>query len=480
MSLDLSTLTIATAHQALLEGRYTVADLVEAYRSAIAERNEALHAYLHLFSDISQQVEQAQRMYDQGEATPLTGIPLAVKANLQVQGEVCNAASKMLENYRAVYDATAIARLRQAGAIFLGSANCDEFAMGGSTENSAFGPTRNPHDPSRVPGGSSGGSAAAVASAMALAALGTDTGGSVRQPGSFCGVVGFKGSYGSVSRYGAAAMGSSLDQIGPLARTVEDARALFRVMRGPDEFDMTALPEETWQERGSRPSRLAVPQNFLQGLDSEVERVYLQSLETLRQAGYEVVELDVPCLELALPVYYILMPAEVSSNLARYDGIRYGFKAEGTEDLLDEYVATRTQGLGSEVKRRIVLGTYVLSAGYAERYYTRALALREKIKEELSELFATYDALVTPTSPVPPFPLGEKVDDPLSMYLSDIYTVGANIAGLPAISVPAGETAEGLPVGIHLLGPHGRDEDLLDLAGAFEQAVGSESLSGYT
>lgn len=469
MSIDLENLTIASAHESLKNGEYTVRELVDAYLANIAEKNDELNVYLHLFTDIDEQVERAQKLYDDGAAVELTGVPMAIKSNIQVAGQICSASSRMLEEYVAVYDATAIKRLRNAGVVFLGSANCDEFAMGSSTENSAFGPTKNPHDPSRVPGGTSGGSAAAVAANMALVGIGTDTGGSIRQPGSFCGVVGFKGSYGSVPRYGAAAMGSSLDQIAPAARTVEDARLVWRVMRGQDEYDMTSLPNDTWENVETKEAyHVAVPKNFLDGVEESVRAIYNQSVEKLRAAGHTVDEIDIPCLELSLPVYYIVMPAEVSSNMARYDGIRYGFKATDANGLLDEYVKTRTQGFGSEVKRRILLGTYVLSAGYADQYYTRALALREKMKTELNEVFETYDAIVTPTSPVPPFKIGEKSDDPMAMYLADIYTVGANIAGIPGISVPAGTNSDGLPIGVQFLGSKTNDEMLLDLAEKFE------------
>lgn len=472
MSIDLENLTIPHAHKALQSGEYTVRELVDAYLANISEKNEELNVYLHLFTDIDEQVKRSQAMYDNGTATELTGVPMAIKANIQIKGQICSAGSKILEHYVAVYDATAIKRLRDAGVVFLGSANCDEFAMGSSTDNSAFGVVKNPLDPTRVPGGSSGGSAAAVAADMALAALGTDTGGSIRQPASFTGLVGYKGTYGSVPRYGAAAMGSSLDQIGPLAKNVDDARLIWQTMRGADEYDMTALPNETWVETETKDSyHIAVPQNFLDGVDQSVLDIYNQSVEKLRAAGHTVDEIDIPCLELSLPVYYIVMPAEVSSNMARYDGIRYGFKAEETNGLLDEYVKTRTVGFGSEVKRRILLGTHVLSAGYADQFYTRALALREKMKTELNEVFEKYDAIITPTSPVPPFKIGEKSNDPLAMYLADIYTVGANIAGIPGISVPAGVNNDGLPIGVQFLAAKTKDETLLDLAEQFESLV---------
>lgn len=472
MTIETKNLHIRTVHQSLSAGDFSVRELVDAYRIHIEKENPIVHAYDHLFSDIDDQVERAQLMYDSGTATLLTGIPIAVKANIQVKGQVCNASSKMLEHYVAVYDATAIARLRTAGVIFLGSTNMDEFAMGSSTENSAFGVTKNPYDTDRVPGGSSGGSAAAVASGMALAALGTDTGGSIRQPASFCNLVGFKGSYGSVSRYGAAAMGSSLDQIGPLATSVDDAQIIWECMRGQDEYDMTSLPDDTWKDTPTRKTySFAIPAHFLEGIDSQVSSVFNSAVNALRAAGHTVEEVAIDSLQFALPVYYIVMPAEVSSNMARFDGIRYGFKASNTTGLLDEYVQTRSQGFGSEVKRRIILGTYILSTGYSDQYYTRALALREKMKSQLHDIFEMYDAIITPTSPVMPFTIGEKTNDPLAMYLADIYTVGANIAGIPAVSVPGGLTPDNLPVGVQFLGKKCNDHLVLDVAKQFESLV---------
>lgn len=469
MAINLDTLTITEAHRALQAGEYTVRELVDAYLARISERNDELGAYLHLFEGIDQQVEVAQARYDAGEATTLTGIPIAVKANIQVAGEICSAGSKMLEEYRAVYDATAIARLREAGVIFLGSANMDEFAMGSSTEHSAFGVVKNPRDTDRVPGGSSGGSAAAVAAGMALAALGTDTGGSIRQPASFTGVVGYKGSYGSVSRWGAAAMGSSLDQIGPLAKSVEDVHILWKAMRGADEYDMTTIQDGDYQDATEQSSyRIAVPKDFLEGTDAQTRAAFDSAVQTLKNAGHTVEEIKLPSLDHALAVYYIVMPAEVSSNLARYDGIRYGFVADKASNLLERYTKTRSEGFGSEVKRRIILGTYVLQAGYADKYYTKALALRESLKRDLGEVFGQFDAIITPTAPTPAFRHGEKSANPLEMYVADIYTVPANIAGVPAISVPAGMREDKLPIGVQLMGAFAGDEQLLQIARELE------------
>ena len=467
--IDFENITIRTAHKAFTDGSYTVRELTDAYLSVIAKNNERLNVFLNMFDTIDEQVKRAQAMFEGGTQTLLTGIPFAIKANIQVKGQVCTSGSKMLKDYRAVYDATAISRLKAAGAVLLGSVNMDEFAMGSSTENSAFGPTLNPVDENRVPGGSSGGSAAAVAANMALVALGTDTGGSVRQPASFTGTVGFKGSYGAVPRYGAAAMGSSLDQIGPIAKSVEDARIVFECIRGQGAYDMTSLPDSVWESHAVPKSyTIAVPENLLKGIDRSVSDALEQTIAHIEAKGHAIERINIDALDPALAVYYVLMPAEVSSNMARYDGIRYGYKADNAENLLADYVNSRSQGFGAEVKRRILLGTYLLSKGYADQYYARALAIRESIKSDLDSLFDRYDAVLTPTSPVLPFELGEKTDDPLAMYLADIFTVSANIGMIPAISVPASTSAEGLPIGMQLMGKRNNDAELLTIAEVLE------------
>ncbi len=462
--LDLENLTIKKAHKALKSGDYTVRELVDAYLAEIKKKNTEINAYLHLFTDIDERVELAQKMFDEGKATLLTGIPMALKAIIAKKGQVTNASSKILENYKAVYSATVVERLEEQGVIFLGSTNTDEFAMGGSTENSAFGVTRNPIDTERVAGGSSGGSIAAVAGNMALAALGTDTGGSIREPASFCGVVGFKPTYGAVSRYGAYAMGSSFDQISPTAKTVEDTEIIFEAMRGADDYDMTALPDETWSKDNTKDKyKIAIPRSLVNDSSDEVKAVFNDFVERVKSAGHEVEDVEIPILKEVLAIYYVLIPAEVSSNMARYDGLRYGTKVEG-KDLWDTYRKSRGSGLGDEVKRRIMLGTYVLSAGYADKYYEKAMALREELKSELAQVYEKYDFILTPTAPTVAPKIGEVADNPLTEYLMDIFTVTANTAQACAISIPAGNTVEGLPVGAQFMAAPERDDMLFDIS----------------
>ncbi len=463
-NINLQNLTIKKAHEAMSSGEYTVRELVDAYLQKIEEKNDELNVYHHLFTDIDERVEIAQKMFDDGVATLLTGIPIALKSIIAKKGQVTNASSKILENYKATYSATTVDRLESEGIIFLGSVNADEFAMGASTENSAFGVTKNPIDTARVAGGSSGGSIAAVAADMALVALGTDTGGSIREPAAFCGVVGFKSTYGAVSRYGSYPMGSSFDQICPTAKTAEDAQIIEEAMRGEDGYDMTSLHREVWDKDTTKETyKIAIPKSLVDGSSDEVKEVFYKFVEELKSAGHEVVEVEMPILDIVLAIYYILIPAEVSSNTARYDGMRYGLKVEGS-DLWETYRKTRGQGFGDEVKRRIMLGTYVLSAGYADKYYEKALALREELKGELKKTFEEYDFIATPTAPVVAPKIGEMAGDPLTEYLMDIFTVTANTAGTPAISVPAGDTAEGLPVGAQLMAAWEQDDALFDIA----------------
>ncbi len=464
--IDLKDLTIKKAHKALKDGEYTVKELVDTYLKNIENKNTDINAYLHLFTDISERVEKAQKMFDNREATLLTGIPMGLKAIIAKKGQVTNASSKILENYKATYDATVVEKLEKVGVVFLGSTNTDEFAMGGSTENSAFGVTKNPTDPSRVAGGSSGGSIAAVASDMALAALGTDTGGSIREPAAFCGVVGFKSTYGAVSRYGAYPMGSSFDQICPTAKNVEDVKIIESFLRGEDKYDMTCLPDETWKKEVKKEKyKIAIPKKLTDGSDDDVRKVFDDFIEKVKKAGHEVKEVDIPILDLVLAIYYVLIPAEVSSNVARFDGLRYGLKVDG-ETLWDVYKNTRGQGFGPEVKRRIMLGTYILSAGYADKYYEKALALREELKSELKKVFEKFDFILTPTAPVVAPKIGSLGGDPMTEYLMDIFTVTANTAGIPAISVPAGSVEkEGyeLPVGAQFMAGWEKDDTLFDI-----------------
>lgn len=464
--MNIKHLTIKQAHELLIKKEMRVQELVEAVLKEV-DASRDLNAYLEIFDDVHAQAERAQEMIDSGTATPLTGIPFAMKDNILIKGKIASASSKMLEHYRAPYDAFVSKKLCEAGVIFIGRTNMDEFAMGGSTENSAFGATKNPHDTTRVPGGSSGGSAAVLAAHAALGALGSDTGGSIRQPAAFCGVVGLKPTYGSVSRSGLIAMASSLDQIGPFAKTVEDAEIIFNAIKGHDPMDSTSVPDELREKIAGEKKKsrvIGVPFNFIrsEGVDPRVLKNFEDSLNKMRDAGYEIRDISLPSLAHGLSVYYILMPAEVSSNLARFDGVRYGYHVDGV-NLIEDYARSRGEGFGREVRRRILLGTYVLSSGYYDAYYRRACATREVLRRELSMIFEQVDIIATPTTPTHAFKLGEKTSDPLQMYLADIFTVPVNIAGVPAISVPSGfveEDDKKLPLGIQFIAPHFREDVL--------------------
>ncbi|MEI7720220.1 MAG: Asp-tRNA(Asn)/Glu-tRNA(Gln) amidotransferase subunit GatA [bacterium] len=482
MSKELHTLSITEAAALLERGETTSLEITRACLEEIKKRNPSLNAYLEVFADAEAQAQaaDARRAQDKKEnkkSSELLGIPLAIKDNILIEGRVASAASKMLEHYTATYDATVIAKLKKAGVVFLGRTNMDEFAMGGSTENSAFGPTKNPLDESRVPGGSSGGSAAAVAGHLALGALGTDTGGSIREPASFCGLVGLKPTYGGVSRFGAVAMGSSLDQIGPLAKTVADAKIIFDAIKGPDPLDSTTLPDvlegERSQKQKSASRRIGVPRHLLQeGVDADVLAQFETTLQSLQSQGYELVDVEIPSAALALAVYYIIMPAEASTNLARYDSVRYGLALKG-ENLFDDYAKSRAAGFGPEVRRRIMLGTYVLSAGYYDAYYGKAGIARQQLAREVAHALEGCDALALPTAPCPATKLGEK-SDPLAMYLMDIFTVTANLTGNPALSVPMGTVqrdGSDLPVGIQFTSAHGDEDALFTLGHVVEDTI---------
>ncbi|HLP86795.1 MAG TPA: Asp-tRNA(Asn)/Glu-tRNA(Gln) amidotransferase subunit GatA [Candidatus Paceibacterota bacterium] len=473
--IDLENLTIKKAHESLKNGEYTVTDLVNEYLKVIKEKNGEINAYLEVFNDVLDQAKIAEEMFRNGTATLMTGIPMALKDNILFEGHIASASSKILENYKATYDSFVVEKLKKEGVVFIGRTNMDEFAMGSSTETSAYGNTRNPIDTTRVPGGSSGGSASAVRANMALVALGTETCGSVRQPASFCGLVGLKPTYGAVSRSGIIAMGSSLDQVGPLAKTVEEAETIFNIINGFDKKDSTSIKDELRNiEKLPLKKRIGVPREFLEGggIDPDVLKNFNESCEKLKKAGYEIIDVSLPSIKYSLAVYYIVMPAEVSSNLARYDGIRYGLSVEGN-NLLDVYMKSRGKGFGKEARRRILLGTYILSHGYYDAYYNTAVKVRKIIKDELLGMYKelNLDAFITPTVPFLPFKLGEKLNDPISMYLCDIFSAPANLADLCSISVPSGYNKDGLPFGLQFTSPFLREDILFTIGKDFEKLV---------
>ncbi|MDR3547756.1 MAG: Asp-tRNA(Asn)/Glu-tRNA(Gln) amidotransferase subunit GatA [Candidatus Pacebacteria bacterium] len=477
----LNEMTIVEAARALRARDCSVRELHDACITAAKEKNSEFNIYLEIFPADDAAIDAAQKRIDaEGDKAPLLcGIPLAIKDNILIDGHIASAASKMLENYKATYDATIIAKLKKEGALFIGRTNMDEFAMGSSTEHSAFGTTKNPYDVTRVPGGSSGGSAAAVAAHVAIAALGTDTGGSVRQPAAHTGLVGLKPTYGAVSRNGLIAMGSSLDQAAPLTKTVEDAKILFDAIKGNDPMDATTIPEGFDFRVGKKaikqtgPFRIGVPYHLLEsGIDDDLRAEFDTTLESLKKAGHEIVDISLPTSSYALAVYYVIMPAEVSTNLARLDGMRYGLAKRGAT-LLDDYVESRTEGFGPETKRRILLGTFVLSSGYIDAYYRKADAARVVLMKEYDKAFEDVDVIAFPTTPSPAFKFGEKSGDPVAMYLEDVFTVTANLTGMPAISVPMGNVERdgasekvSLPVGIHLTAPKGAESLLFTIASA--------------
>jgi len=473
--MDLTALSVADLQLRLRQREVSPGDVVRALETRIAAVDPQIHGYL------SRDFGAALREAESADVTlPLGGVPIAIKDVINVSGEPCTAASKILASYRSNYDATVIRKLRAAGAIPFGRCNLDEFAMGSSTENSAFGHTRNPWDPSRIPGGSSGGSAAVVAADEAFAALGSDTGGSIRQPAALCGCVGVKPTYGRVSRYGLIAFASSLDQIGPFTKTVRDAALLLDAISGRDPQDSTSLdapvPEHTaLLGRDLKGLRLGMPREyFIAGIDPQVDAAVRAAVRHYESLGAEIVEVSLPNTEHAVGVYYIIATAEASANLARFDGVRYGHRAADAEGLLDHYGRTREEGFGPEVKRRIILGTYVLSSGYYDAYYLRAQKVRTLIRRDFDAAFSQVDAIVCPTSPEVAFKAGERSDDPLKMYLADIFTIAANLAGICGLSVPCGlAEVEGrkLPIGLQLLAPGFHEPQLLQIAHAYEQST---------
>lgn len=472
--MDIANLTIASARRQLKARELSPVELLDAVNSAIARTDPDIGGYL------SRDYEKARAAAEKADIDlPLGGIPVAIKDVISVQGEPCSCASRILKGYTAPYDATVIAKLRAAGAIPFGRTNMDEFAMGSSTENSSVQITRNPRDPDRIPGGSSGGSAAVVAAGEALAALGSDTGGSIRQPAALCGCVGLKPSYGRVSRYGLVAFASSLDQIGPFTHTVEDAALVLQAIAGHDPLDSTSLdlPVPDYSAAlndGVKGMKLGVPKEyFVEGMDERVAQRVREAIEVYRGLGAEVVEVSLPHTKYAVADYYIIATAEASANLARFDGVRYGHRASGAQDLADHYGRTRGEGFGREVKRRIILGTYVLSSGYYDAYYLRAQKVRTLIRRDFEDAFKKVDGLLSPTSPVPAFKIGERMSNPLQMYLADIFTIAANLAGICGISIPCGNVQEGassLPVGLQIMAPAFEEARLLRIARAYEAA----------
>ncbi len=466
--MDLNNITIKKALEALRRKEFSSVELTKAILDNIEKTDGDIGAYLAVLGDSAiKQAAVADEKIANSQFTDLLGIPIAIKDNILIKGEKSTSASKMLENYIASYDATVISKLKSQGAVFVGKTNMDEFAMGSSTESSAFKKTKNPHDLERVPGGSSGGSAAAVAANECLGSLGSDTGGSIRQPAAFCGVVGFKPTYGAVSRYGLMSMASSLDQIGPFSKTVGDAEIIFNVICGKDQKDSTSVDYEKSRKPSKKISEMTigVPKEYFgEGIDSQIAQKINEAIKKFESAGAKIKEISLPHSKYAIAVYYILMPSEVSSNLARYDGIRYGFsKQEG--NLSDVYQNSRGEGFGAEVRKRIMLGTYTLSAGYYDAYYLKAQKVRTKIKEDFQNAFKEVDLIMGPVTPTLPFKLGEKTKDPLSMYLEDIYTVPVNLAGLPAVSLPCGKI-NNLPVGLQIIGNY-FDETMIFEAGKF-------------
>ena len=473
-------LTLRELQDKLTQGEVSAREIVHAYYLRISQVEPKIKAYITQAVDSARAQAEAldQKLKNWRRTMPLTGMPLAIKDNICTEGVLTTCASRMLGTFVPPYDATVIARLRGQGYLLLGKTNLDEFAMGSSTENSAFGPSRNPWNLGYVPGGSSGGSAAAVAADECVAALGSDTGGSIRQPAACCGVVGLKPTYGRVSRYGLVAFASSLDQIGPITKDVADAAVLLNVIAGHDPQDSTSadlsVPDYTraLKKKDVKKLKIGVPREyFAEGLDPEVEQAVRAALDQLNELGGEIIDVSLPMTGVAIATYYVIATAEASSNLARYDGVKYGLRSKQAKDLLEMYMKTRQEGFGPEVKRRIMLGTYTLSAGYYEAYYGKAQAVRTLIRRDFDAAFQEVDLIVTPVMPTPAFKLGEKIEDPLQMYLSDIYTISVNLAGIPAISLPCGFSKVGLPIGLQILGRPFQEETVLRAAYAYEQAT---------
>lgn len=465
--IDIKTLTIQEAHAMLLNRTISVRDLCDLFLKEIDKNNKEINAYIEIYNNIDEQITRAQKMIDEGHAGELTGIPVSIKDNMLYEGHISSCGSKILENYHATYTGTAVKQLLDAGAVILGRTNMDEFAMGSSTETSYFGITKNPLDTSRVPGGSSGGAASSVAMHGALVSLGSDTGGSIRQPAAYCGLVGLKPTYGAVSRYGVTAMGSSLDQIGPFGKTISDIEIVHNTISVYDPMDATSVPENKRSTVTKDVKKIGIPLGIIEKADPDVLADFSHACDVLKGMGYELVDVSLPHMPYSLAVYYILMPAESSTNLSRFDGIRFGYRNE-KDTLLETYLSSRGEGFGKEVQRRILLGTYVLSHGYYDAFYNKALKVQKAIRKEFEDVFKTVDVILTPTAPSGAFKFGEKSSDPVAMYLCDIFAVPANIAGIPALSIPSGVDKNNMPLGIQFMAPVWGEGRLFTIGRAWE------------
>ncbi len=474
--MELNQLTIHELQEKIKNGNVTATQITESVFSRIDAVEKRVHSFIRLLKDDALvAAASADESIKKGDIKPLTGIPIVLKDIVCTKGITTTCGSHILHNFIPPYNATVVEKLKDAGAVFVGKANMDEFAMGSSTETSYFGPTRNPWDLERIPGGSSGGSATAVAADECIASIGSDTGGSIRQPAALCGIVGMKPTYGRVSRFGLIAFASSLDQIGPFTKDVEDCAIMMNILAGYDSRESTSVPTQVpdfrqFIGRDIKGWKIGIPKEyFIEGIDPEVNDAIKKAISVIEQSGGQCVDISLPNTQYCVATYYIIAPAEASSNLARYDGVRYGFRSAESRDLLDMYRNTRMQGFGAEVKRRIMIGTYALSAGYYDAYYKKASQVRALIKRDFEEGFKKCDVILTPTTPTPAFKIGEKTDDPLQMYLSDIFTISANLAGIPGISVPCGFTSSGLPVGVQFLAGHFEEDKLIQIASAYEK-----------
>ncbi|MCX7816075.1 MAG: Asp-tRNA(Asn)/Glu-tRNA(Gln) amidotransferase subunit GatA [Syntrophales bacterium] len=482
--MELCELTIHELQKKFQRREVTATEVLESTFKRIEKVEDKLHAYIFLMKEWAyNEAQKADRAIQRGELKPLTGIPIALKDICCTKGFPTTCASRILQNYIPPYDATVVKKLREQGAIFTGKTNMDEFAMGSSTENSGFWITRNPWDLTKTPGGSSGGSAAAVAAHLCVAAIGSDTGGSIRQPAAFCGVVGMKPTYGRVSRFGLIAFASSLDQIGPFTKDVEDCAIMMNAIAGHDPLESTSVPIEVpdythFIGKDIKGWTVGIPREYiLEGIDPEVLQTLEKARKALEDGGARVKEISLPHTEFCVATYYIIAPAEASSNLARYDGVKYGYRSSEGKDLIDMYKKTRSSGFGKEVKRRIIIGTYVLSSGYYDAYYRKASQVRTLIRKDFDEAFKECDIILTPTTPTPAFGIGEKTEDPIQMYLSDIFTISANLAGIPGISIPAGYSSSGLPIGVQLMANHFEEGKLLQAGSALEKLINLEKRS---